>query len=182
MKNKKQTPFSKLSKPEQRVKVAKDVLLQLKKKTYIASVGKYVVTNDLLEIGLKKEDDIRKNFKKIQQCRCCALGSCLLSITKFKNTLTVGDLGGGINSYKEKEAKKLFTMFSPQQLLLIENSFEGSPSDSMTMRIGANVFGKNTTNEQDEKCTSFYNRYDNVNDRLVAIMKNIVANKGTFKP
>lgn len=176
---KKITPFSKLSKPQQRVRIAKDVLLQLKKKKYIAAEGAYINNTDLMFYsGLSSSDDIQKNFSKIHECRCCALGSCLLSITKFKNTLNVGDVMGKYNFLQK--SKKLFKMFSPKQLLLIENSFEGRPSSDTMTRVGNKVFGANTTRKENIECMAFYYKYPNSNSRLIAIMKNIVANKGSL--
>lgn len=175
---KKVTPFSELSPSQQRIKVAKDVLLQLKKKKYVATVGKYIDSYDFSKMGLKYDDDIKKNFKKIKECKCCALGSCLLSITKFKNTLTIKDVSSKENF--QNSSGKLLKMFTPKQLLLIENSFEGKPSGDYTSRIGKNVFGEDTTLEEDEKCRSFYWQYSDTNSRLIAIMQNIIKNKGTF--
>ena len=48
-----------------------------------------------------------------------------MSITKFKNNLTFNDIGSDISNLNNERAKKLFSLFSPKQLLLIETSFEG---------------------------------------------------------
>ena len=178
-KKRKLIPFSKLSKAEQRVKVAKDVLVQLKNKKYIANMGAYIDGMDLENSGLKNGDNIKSNFHKIKSCKCCALGSCILSITKFKNTLIIGDVNSGKYPFYDN-TKKLFKMFSPKQLLLIENSFEGKPEGQNTSRIGYTVFMADTTFEEKEKCRSFYLQYPDTELRLIAIMKNIIANKGLF--
>ena len=175
----KNIPFAKLSKAQQRVKVAKDVLVQLKKKKYIADTGAYIDGIDLKNAGLRNEDNIKSNFRKIKACKCCALGSCLLSITKFKDTLTIGDVSAGKYVFYDN-AKKIFKMFSPHQLLLIENSFEGKSEGDGSSRIGYTVFMANTTFEEKEKCRSFYLKYPDAELRLVAIMKNIISNKGLF--
>ena len=62
--------------------------------------GKYIdeLKIEADDLGIKEEDsnegyawktdlkelDIQDNFDKIKSCRVCAMGACILSITKFK--------------------------------------------------------------------------------------------------
>jgi len=62
--------FDNLSKPEQRVLIAKDVLQQLKKDKYRANTGSYVLKESYLE----NTCDIQSNFDKLGKCNVCALG------------------------------------------------------------------------------------------------------------
>lgn len=177
--------FAKFSLAEKRVVIAQDVLAQLKAKFYIAKKGNYIFYIDRLE-GVKYSADIKKNYAKIKSCTVCALGACLMSITKFENKLTFSDADlffpGETNCQAKrianKKAKSLFaSLFSAEQLLLIENAFEGVSGGT---RVGKELFYKNLSSEQKDACTQFYNQYQVISNRLKAIMENIIKNKGTF--
>jgi hypothetical protein len=183
--------FDALPKNEKAVLVAKDVLAQIKAKNYIPNTGSYVkpaeYVNKIKDLGVKKGDDVRTNFDKLPVCKVCALGSMLLSCTRLGNRLTFGNLnfgdgstGTSIRELDNPKVKKLFkSIFDGYQLLLIENSFE-SPSWSQD-RYGSDVLGLSLTDEDYSNCREFYLRYSNDDTRMVAICKNIIKNKGTFK-
>lgn len=179
----KKVPFSKLSKAEKRVAIAKDVLQQIRVGKYIADAGRYIYGVDAPDIeDVYYESDIKKNFSKIKECKVCAMGACLMSATKFANKLKFQDIGSGISDLNNPQVKSLFkSIFSPVQLLLIERSFEGRTGGST---VGCDVFGLDEFdfNQQIEKCSDFYHEYPTDEDRLVGIMNNIIENKGTFKP
>lgn len=170
----------------QRIRVAKDVIAQVRLEKYKANRGAYISqlrTNNNVE----NQDDVKKNFDKIKSCEVCALGACLLSTVKFKNTLQFqvlrqadedGDFG-----YNKQIQNLLSSLFSPVQLLLIEMAFEKSTS------IG--FFAEKVDNTgslydidwriKDDAVTFGY-KYNSHHDRLIAIMENIIDNNGTFKP
>lgn len=182
---KKVKPFSSLSKPEKRVAIAKDVLQQIKIGKYIAETGSYIGGIKFIGgeyISDMENEDIQKNFKKIRKCEVCAMGACLMSVTKFANKLEFGDIGSSITELNNDKVKRLFaSIFSPSQLLMIERAFEG---DSGGTTVGCDVFDLDEYDfeKQIEKCDEFYKSYFEQEERLVAIMKNIIKNKGTFKP
>ncbi len=187
--------FDALPKNEKAVLVAKDVLKQIKLKKYIPNAGNYIKYNssidDLEDLGLKKKDDVRNNFDKIPPCEVCALGSMLLSCTKLGNRLTFNDVdiinGTKIDILDKPKIKKLFnSIFDGYQLLLIENAFE-KPSVSSD-RYAKNILGLKLSDEDFDKCDDFFYKYgselkskiENNHNRMVAICKNIIKNKGTF--
>jgi len=159
--------FDQLTKAEQRVAVAKDVLLQLKKKNYIAKKGAYVEVKKGRR-SLPVKDNIDKTV-----CKVCALGSCLLSIAKFKNTITFNDAERGLSSWDSTDPSKrlLTSIFTRKQINLMENAFEGVV-----------YFMHEPFTGTDKKADRFYDQYDKDNQRLIAIMENIIKNLGTFKP
>lgn len=186
--------FDALPKNEKAVLVAKDVLKQIKLKKYIPNAGSYIKRSDdydsLKALGLKKKDDVRNNFDKIPPCRVCALGSMLLSCTNLGNRLTFSDVdiitGSKIDSLDKPKIKKLFnSIFDAYQLLLIENAFE-KPSVSSD-RYAKDILGLKLSNEDFDKCLNFYYKYNtgynydySASERMVAICKNIIKNKGRF--
>ena len=167
--------FKSLTKPQQRVAIAEDVIQQVKKKKYTIETGNYVKFN---EDNFDFDLDIQSNFDKVN-CSVCALGACLLSTTKFKNKLTFDDVSL-IDSYSS--TWNLFlNLFTSHQLLLIENAFEGVLFYSC--RVGEDKFTARLTEKEEEKCNLFYDKYfTDDTKRLIAIMENIIANNGTFKP
>ena len=178
----KKVPFSKLSKSQKRVAIARDVLEQIKQEKYVANTGSYIsyMTFNGGEY-INKYEDIKKNFKKINNCRVCAMGACLLSATKFANKLSFGDIGDSIDGLHNDKVKELFaSIFSPLQLLMIETAFEKKHEGT---RVGVRLFDMDKFNYDGElrKCVAFCDSY-HPQDRMIAIMKNIIKNKGTFKP
>jgi hypothetical protein len=109
---------------------------------------------------------------------CCALGACLLSTTKFKNKLNFGDVDSLCSN--SDSWKLLRGVFSHSQINMIEYAFEASHHGA---RVGEDYFGDNVKFNYDErvKCISFGRSFYSDSDRIVAIMKNIIKNKGTFK-
>ena len=142
-----------------------------------------------------EEADARETLLKqdIKQCSCCALGGLFLSCTLFNNNTSVSELANAHDviadvldkNYDDPDAPApiisngLDTFFSVAQLRLIEQTFEGDK--------GAVIGGD--YDEQDKPypaftpaARAFYERYPLVKNRLVAIMRNIIKNNGTFKP
>lgn len=179
----KKVPFSKLSKAKKRVAIAKDVLKQIRVGKYIANKGKYISRVDAPDIeDVYYQSDIKKNFSKIKNCNVCAMGACLMSATKFANKLKFQDIGSGVGDLNNPKVKDLFkSIFSPEQLLLIERAFEDKTGGST---VGCDVFGLEEWDfeKQIQKCSEFYGEYNNDETRLIGIMNNIIKNKGTFKP
>ena len=199
----KKVKFEKLTPPQKRVAIARDVLEQIRMGRYISSTGAYV-SGLLMKNGQERyhvsDKGIKGNFGKIKKCEVCAMGACLMSITKFENKLTFGNIGSSMEQLKNDKTKELFaSIFSPEQLLLIERAFEGNLGGTT---VGANIFGLREGDffNQIEKCHDFYKKFNKspkdsatskeINDlrklneekRLIAIMRNLIRNKGMFIP
>lgn len=185
--------FNSLTKPQKRVAIAEDVIKQIKAKKYLPKQMAYVTFKKLEN----SEEQIQTNFDKIE-CTCCALGGLFLSEVKFNNSCTFKELNYNDfskgNYFEEKPLKRLNKYFSLSQLVLTEFAFEcwGTNelyyNDDNSVHIDMGIGNHKTlkelklTENDIEKACEFGNDYLYPNDRLLAIMKNIVLNEGTFKP
>jgi len=185
--------FEKLKPYQKRVAIAKDILEQIKAKRYIARAGSYIESAKLPGGG---ETPIKKNFNKIKECHVCQIGAIILSTTKFRNKLIKDDVGGGLHTITNNVYEILKDIFSPKQLLLIEEAYE-SPyctGDRYAYKIDEKI---GLDWDEEDACQDFYDQflpenYDDLDedkntamadeDRMIAIMRNIIKHRGTFKP
>lgn len=182
-----------MTKAEKRVAVAKDVLAQIKAKKLKAKSGVYVRAK--LSFVPKGGEDVQTLLKQgqITSCSACALGSAFLSYARLYDNVKVerygefrperdtfsyndatGEYGLAASILADRPNVTLGPLFGRPQMELIEQAFEAKNSDWFPdgeapekALLAAEAFGK---------------RYSRNEDRLVAIMRNIVRNKGTFKP
>lgn len=166
----KKETFDKKTKAQQRVIIAKDVILRI-------SLGKIKpktrVFCRLPNIFKGEENYDLKSFvlSKTRSCEACAKGGLFMSFVGINNNFT--RQGHYLSSCMDSDSMKaLSTIFSKKQLAMIETAFEKTTS-----------FGtSDTSSYEDDKSEAFGAKYDSPKKRLKAIMQNIVKNKGTFKP
>jgi hypothetical protein len=178
--------FAKSSAGQKRVIIAQDILDQLKAQVYKPETGYYV--RDLrVKDGsnpatrYNRRLDLRSNLDQIESCEVCALGACLMSSTRFANTLKISDVARVERISKIPRARTLLgELFLPQQLLLIEEAYEAFNRPGL--RFARSAFDFEMTHGQCEKAINFGLRYKDNLKRMTAIMRNIIKNKGTFKP
>lgn len=165
--------FLALPKHEQRIAIAKDVLKTLKSKKITAKAGDYFDFNGYYKLG--KEDkgkDLQALLdKKNVTCTVCALGATFHSLVRLGDRFKLPQNTEALTYITDKEMRPLLrNHFSSKQIAMIESAFEnGQCSD-----------GKYTGNV--EQSIDFGGRYEDPEDRLSAIMKNIIKNEGEFKP
>lgn len=181
--------FKKATKAQKRVLVAKDVLAQIKAKRYIAEAGMWVRPNWSHKIdscSIDITDSVQKLFadRSIESCNVCALGGMFMSCTNLNNNTTVEQLEDEVADrlgekieHGENLSNGLNKIFTSKQLQLIEMYFEN----------GEGWFGEygytGCSNGTDQHhIEAFYEKYPDDDDRLKEIMKNIIANDGTFVP
>lgn len=172
--------FNKLSKGEQRILIAQDVLLNLEAKRYHAIKQAYItnIEDEYFNTNL----DIQTNFENgIKNCGVCALGSLLLSTIKYKDTLTFYDIYGSL--FENGLAANLITdVFSTTQLCLIEATYEnwdiyhGWSADME----GISEDGEVIDEEIVAKIAAFNDYQNTAEESLIAIMSNIIVNNGDF--
>ena len=181
---------------ERAVLVAKDVIAQVESGRYSPTKGHYFNLTrgfaytcreeyTLLEKAEKEGLDVKENFHLIPKgCTACAIGATILSCTHLGNKLKFSDLGLGSASVTDLDKTSirelLASVFSPEQLLMIETAFEGYRMDSD--RYAINVLGVHLERSVYLDCDAFYDRYDNSTDTIIAIYQNIIDNNGVFVP
>jgi hypothetical protein len=114
------------------------------------------------------------------------LGGIMASCIVFKNNFTQDKLDGSAIDFPHKiftediedevpaDKLKLDSIFTKKQLLLIEAAFEQGSGGL------DNYYDKSDTLHH--KAVSFGYQYRFSEERFVAIMQNIIENKGTFRP
>ncbi len=160
--------FKKLSKAEKRVAIAKDVIAALKAKKYIAETGDYLDINyssDNYDSNINQELLCSNDIT----CKVCAVGALFTSKVIISNNFD-SDYVPSDDVMRDE----LSAYFSKNQLYLIEAAFEGWETDEYS-KSEIILTLKNNDHMR------FHRDYD-TNDRMIAIMNNIVKNKGTFKP
>lgn len=184
--------FWALSQAEQRVAIAKDVIKQVKSKWLLPTKGDYFefynLPYDLREKKIpKKLDTLFNTIKKDGgTCTACGIGACFASLVMLGDKAEAlsyadGDKYDNIDilqdtSISDSSMRKLLRkVFEPHQLTLIECAFE--KSDSMRDHEDRKRAFDPTYN-----AAEFGRQHINAYGRMIAIMENIIANKGTFIP
>lgn len=151
--------FNKMTPERKRITIAKDTIAALKTKKIIAETGEYLGSSYRLN-----GDKLPNNYR----CSACALGSMFVGLTTRVKDLSV----------KKPEAVlsalhiELKPYFSRIQLYAIEAAFEYRRI-MHTYIIGSALA---------TCCHLFGSSYPDDDERLVAIMQNIIDNNGEFKP
>lgn len=172
--------FKTMSPAQKRVRICKDVIELLEAKQ-IRAKFEYGYIPLLIEMDVFPSShnykevcslDARDKFKELESCTVCALGSLMYSHVCRTNNITLKSLSILNGSAIKNKLKGIFT---PDQLSLIESAFE---------KEGCGHYDKfcSWESEYPKKAVEFGARYKMDNNRLIGIMKNIITNKGTFKP
>lgn len=178
--------FQAATKAEKRVLIAKDVIAQIRAKRLRAKSRAWIIPENLdtpaalpFDAFYDKDASVQKLFlsKEMAPCNCCALGGLFMSCTLYNNKTTVqeldqaaDDLGRMIEA--DGPSNGLTKFFSRDQLQLIEYAFEGGDGYFNDWGLSGGAV---------ENAYANYNHIDD-EKRLIAIMENIIENKGTFKP
>ena len=186
--------FKKATKAQKRVMIAQDVLAQIKAKRYVAEPGMWVVPtfseNFCNTDSDPGKESVQQLFasKEIESCNVCALGGLFMSCTNLNNHTTYSQFNsesediGALIGYEEGLSNELDVFFSKNQLTLIEIYFEDGEGyfsiDNETVDTGSRFY----KSIDFDHVNSFNDKYQDDDDRLKAIMKNIVENNGTFVP
>lgn len=185
--------FEALPQEQQRVVIAQDVINRISTRQYHPHSGSYVTSFKTLDDSMPEDDtDIKSTIDNIRECDVCAIGALLMSSIIFKNSITYGDIRNnreGRAFCAHQKIRSIFaSLFSAQQLSLIEIAFEGQSSNDggycnygrMAMNGGVDVVDSATV----RKTIAEYNIKNGYDEKanLLSIMQNIVDNNGTFKP
>ena len=179
--------------------IAADVIAQIKARKFKPTRGtwlqlrsetganiEHIVNYGNSNKTIKKSDKIRDLFieNKIAKCDCCALGGLFMSCSLFTGNTTVGKFDNEVNSLgipdiladedQKRMSNNLNTIFSPEQLQLIELAFESGNGGVRPSEVA----DKNLA----ERAVKFNAGVSSTSTRLKAIMTNIIDNDGTFVP
>ena len=190
--------FNKLSAPKKRVAIAKDVIKQLGIKNFEACTGTYVYPR-ATDIGKLQELDTNTNKQQanllisqgIVSCDVCAKGAIFMSHVMKTNNCSVKKIA--YSNHNREVTARVSEFFDKDQLNLIEAAFEEESEmyseDAIDdLDTGDDLWdvpdpkGVEKVEKLATKAEKFGNKYKTPHNRLIGIMKNIIKNKGTFKP
>ena len=153
------------AKAETRVRIARDVIAQIKAGRFVAMVNRYF----RCEVDGYADTDV-KTATAGKQCHVCALGSLFASTIDRFNSLELPAIKLRLGTGRDETEAYLSKYFSPKQLDIIEAAYEGEK------------FGYAATWEEARSAIQNFAHYTDNTHRMVAIMRNIIRNGGTFKP
>jgi hypothetical protein len=175
---------------EARIAIAKDAIAQIRRNKYIIRNSIYCKVNPKLvddRDQLFDRDDVGKELQSVlrtrfENCEVCAKGGLFISaIRKFDDFRIQNSI---LDTWQDKNysddrgplndgglvTSHLRKFFGKEQLELIEYAFEqgynGNPRNTK-LAYKAMIFGKGFTLDE---------------ERMLAILKNIIANRGEFVP
>jgi len=163
------------TKAQLRIEIAKDVLKHIKANKIIAETGTYFEPKIKAEYKGKQLQEV---LPKIKECTVCALGGLFYSYVGKHNNFQIDQEGLSETEFNDYEMRDLMSMFSKHQLYLIECAFEGKDIRNRC-HYNSNIAPSTRRNAQYYKDT---NEINDDEEALIHIMKNIIRNKGTFKP
>lgn len=161
--------FAKLSKSEQRVRIAKDVIAQLKTKEIVPRSQYFGVSDYAAYEEAKKADlDMSECVSQVS-CQVCGIGSLFVAAVKRADDLKISDFLGDDRAL---EVEYLKDWFNEEQLHLVEEYYERhdhwSPVEGESWVVM----------HPDHPIT----REMNPGKRMKMIMENVVSNSGRFIP
>lgn len=157
--------FLKMTKAEKRVAIAKDVIAQIEVRRLVPKNMTFLDIPEAPESLENDANELRDVLLTVPTCEVCAKGALFVCAVERMDKLTVGQYTIGA------DRDYMLKLFTPKQWDLIESAFEGWSSifvDGMIVNT--------------PKVEKFSDQYPDPADRMVAIMKNIIKNHGTFKP
>lgn len=140
------------SRAEKRVMIAKDVIRAIEAKQIIPTHGDYFSVDVDYDKRPRDEESLKELLPTLPACNVCAKGAILLCSVARQNKVTFGEADDWSLFSDHTLSRALGGVFTPKQLGLIEDAFEG-------------------IDDQDQ-----------ADKTLTAVMKNVVKNKGTFVP
>lgn len=162
--------FQNLSDAKKRVAIAKDALEQVLAKKYKVKTGQYVTFLGSGSPVAKSEEldvPVACNLQDVK-CQVCARGALFVSALRKDASIGPEYISNDENLGNDDIQMTEDQYFSREQLDLIESAFEvdqfcdDAPEE---MAMAAELYGRSLGNKD---------------ERLVAILKNIIRNKGEF--
>jgi hypothetical protein len=109
-----------------------------------------------------------------------------MSIAHLDDKLDVEDINLLYNNpaNADNATNSLLKFFSPEQAALIESAYEGYPDNTYpwSRELTGNWYYNMLIKGIGDATANYYDKYEYAEDNLIAIMNNIISNKGTFIP
>lgn len=167
-----------------RVWLARDVLAQLAAKKYDACRRVYVDVQFTHEHAWNhvRDEQLHETLERDGvRCLVCALGGLLCSLARVEDRLSTRQVCEARGRDLREILERLEGLFEPKQLTLMEAFFEGADEGYYGDRIlEENLDSDDSDDVRPHK--DFAGRYKSSEDRLRAIMENVIANNGEFVP
>lgn len=165
--------FNSLTRVQKKRAVCRDIIKSIKSRFYIARQSDYIRLEFKNPNEVYGNENAKQHFSEIQQCTVCAIGSALMSVTKFANRLTFDELEGtSCHADSKKQLRLLGTVFTKQEQTMMEYAFERDECGINMARLPEKTI---------TACIRFGGKYKTPSRRMIAICKNIIKH-GTFKP
>jgi hypothetical protein len=164
----------KRTKSQEQVRIAKDVIAQITARKLKISTGSYFSAgsawyNDMnRRVSLGEDPQLKDVLPK--KCEVCAIGAVFVAAVDRHNKLKLNAVTTDIKDIEMLSFLKKW--FTERQMRLMEAAFEGRVQGS-----GWNLL----SNEEEERAEAYRYKYPSARSRLVAIMKNVIRNKGAFR-
>jgi wyosine [tRNA(Phe)-imidazoG37] synthetase (radical SAM superfamily) len=131
--------FFNSSKPEKRVRIAKDVLKRIEFDNLVPTTGHYIMTQTIIDIHNKNpllslKDIINSDIS----CEVCAKGAMFCAYIGRVNDFPAYNVTNWNNRLGNKLNYKILEIFTPKQLALIETAFEGKNWMQMDVKLNPN--------------------------------------------
>jgi hypothetical protein len=165
-----------ISKADRVVAIAKDALRTVA--LVRVSPGTYFEVADVKVEPSKTHFNRAKNLKK---CEVCAVGILFLGHLRVFDKINIADSWsapipgadpGGVSFDRDFMADVMKKYITPQQLDLMEAAFERT----------VNLAYSDVSFDELFAASDFGKQYDDPKDRLRAILRNVVKNRGVFNP
>jgi len=165
-----------MTKAQKRVAIAKDVIKQIAARNFRPKGGIYVSLAKP-EAGMgdyeTTADKAFFNARKRKPCVVCAKGAMVCSTIRLFNKFS-----DSIAALEPSVENVLRRNFGKRMGDMIECAFEQWDFDGYDGHENNHILGKDAVN----RSYAFGLKYRSNTKRIIAIMRNIIANKGTFKP
>jgi len=169
----------KKNKAQLRVEIAKDVLKHIKAEKITARTGSYF--HPLVKNSARyKGKQLQEVLPKLKECKVCALGGMFYAFVDKYNNFTISESGIWYTTWRPGTMRELLDMFSKDQLYLIECAFEADDIED-NCRYRSKYKASEYHIAESFRKTNGIDPHES-KKALILIMKNIIRNKGTFKP
>jgi hypothetical protein len=176
--------FNAMSQQEQRIAIARDVIAQVENSAVLVEQGVYV-GKDALGLGVFRSGEIERTLTT-ERCEVCAVGAAFVSAVRLGDALDEDSFGEddlwarGRRLGDKPIRLHLRRFFGVEQLSLIEAAFE---RDWGFCEVFINDgLGDETRCALCERAVDFGDAVYGHDERLIAIMQNIIDNGGSFIP